>query len=325
MPIGVVMYYSNKNSLKLLIVFLAFAISCSNSETFDTVQQGGSSSKGETSNSPESEKPTDDSEGLPGYLVDPEAVAIEKLRNGNMELFFKEGALSTASEDDQPVMVIVHLVKNEDFLKAATGPKDVLIDAKQVFKGLTDQAGILKFDLTVPAEDQLVLSFAPQQKQSIKILNSVKENPVMAFLLDGADPKLIPITAESFFGSELDVPEDDASADSEAEAEDDPECTGLELADACWYQGTAGQSCTAACADHGGYNEATKTYAGSEGNLVQCKEVLNGLKMAFLAAKVEAGTGVGCGTLAVAAILSPTPTTSDGVLPLFSRACACNN
>ncbi len=41
-----------------------------------------------------------------------------------------------------------------------------------------------------------------------------------------------------------------------------PSCGGILVGGFCWYQGAPGQSCTAACASHGGYNAATNAYAG---------------------------------------------------------------
>lgn len=53
-----------------------------------------------------------------------------------------------------------------------------------------------------------------------------------------------------------------------------PACTGDELGGACWHLGPLGQSCHEVCAPRGGYDEATRTYAGSEGTVDQCEQVL---------------------------------------------------
>jgi len=47
----------------------------------------------------------------------------------------------------------------------------------------------------------------------------------------------------------------------------------------CWYLGTANQSCDTVCQDHGGYHEATRFYAGSDGTTPNCTAVLNALRL----------------------------------------------
>lgn len=51
-------------------------------------------------------------------------------------------------------------------------------------------------------------------------------------------------------------------------------CTGMvKVGGYNWYYGEAGQSCGTVCAAHGGYNEATRTYAGSDGTFQNCLNV----------------------------------------------------
>lgn len=41
-------------------------------------------------------------------------------------------------------------------------------------------------------------------------------------------------------------------------------CGGVNFGGYCWYLGSSGQSCNAACSTHGGFNAATDTFAGSQ-------------------------------------------------------------
>ena len=50
-------------------------------------------------------------------------------------------------------------------------------------------------------------------------------------------------------------------------------CGGRQLGGFCWYIGDVNQSCETVCAAHGGYDEATKNYAGSGGTEDHCRDV----------------------------------------------------
>lgn len=53
---------------------------------------------------------------------------------------------------------------------------------------------------------------------------------------------------------------------------------GVEVGGACWFLSESGQSCSDVCAAVGfPYNEATRTYAGSDGTNAHCEEVLDAL------------------------------------------------
>lgn len=51
-------------------------------------------------------------------------------------------------------------------------------------------------------------------------------------------------------------------------------CGGVMVGCYCWYLSNTYGSCTQVCASHGGYHEATRTYAGSDGTDSNCWEVL---------------------------------------------------
>lgn len=59
-------------------------------------------------------------------------------------------------------------------------------------------------------------------------------------------------------------------------------CGGLTIGGHCWYLGTSGQSCDAACSTQGGCNlTGTKDYAGSAGTQANCQAVINALDPAY--------------------------------------------
>ena len=102
---------------------------------------------------------------------------------------------------------------------------------------------------------------------------------------------------------------------------------------ACWYLGADGASCANACADHGGYNDATKTDIGSGGSNVGCTFILNelGCPGESIAAPCDmAGGGLGCFALGCGGdgmnlrCSSPETTAEDAPGPGARRACGCN-
>jgi hypothetical protein len=82
------------------------------------------------------------------------------------------------------------------------------------------------------------------------------------------------------------LPSDDGVAPDEAAVVEDvgvdedtpyPPCGGT-LADGhCWYLAGYGQDCDGACADHCGYDEATRTFAGSDGTNANCAAVFDAM------------------------------------------------
>lgn len=89
----------------------------------------------------------------------------------------------------------------------------------------------------------------------------------------------------------------------------------------------AGQSCTEACADHGGYNEATNTMIGSNGDSLLCGAafiLLNG-KMTVNSDNT-CSVGIGCylGADSSQKRCKATKTTEDAFLAGVKRVCLCN-
>jgi hypothetical protein len=293
------------------------ATSCSKAPNFSFNGDTNASSYNKSPASEElsdSKKPTDDSEGLPGYLVDPKGISSKELENGKIQIRVSSKALETTSGINKPVIVQAHIATKSDLNNASLETKDTSIKAKQVFDGVSQQSEPLVFQVGIPENSKLMVSFAAQQESSIKILKAFNGKAAMAVLEATDDAYLTPIVAEQFFSADA----------TEAEIQSAPTCSGVEIAGACWYKGDPGESCTDVCQDHGGYNDATLNFAGSNGTLDQCKEVLAGLSMQYLTTSTLVGTGTGCSMLALVALLSPGPTTADAKAQLYSRACACN-
>ena len=115
-------------------------------------------------------------------------------------------------------------------------------------------------------------------------------------------------------------------------------CDGASVGGACWYYGEIGDSCEVVCAPHGGYDEATRTYAGSAGTDSQCTQVLQALEAladtdGLLTVYTE-DQGLGChvweialGTEGLQAqwyrSLTPTTPQAASADPWMRRACAC--
>lgn len=57
-----------------------------------------------------------------------------------------------------------------------------------------------------------------------------------------------------------------------------PPCAGVELGGACWFLSPMGDDCDATCQAFGlNYDEATRTFAGSDGTNANCEAVMNAL------------------------------------------------
>ena len=103
---------------------------------------------------------------------------------------------------------------------------------------------------------------------------------------------------------------------------------GVEVGGACWFLGAQGDSCTEACAAVGlAYDDATLTYAGSEGTYENCAAVVTQLGLG--PTTLGAGwPGAGCTAEVTATTLTPfwvgsPPTTPEAAGSTLRRICAC--
>jgi len=104
---------------------------------------------------------------------------------------------------------------------------------------------------------------------------------------------------------------------------------GVLVGGACWYAGAAGADCDTTCGGLGlAYDEATRTYAGSDGSDANCIEVLDAL--AFPGDVVENSGPGGDGCAYCASCTPPrlreifVPTNPFSGDPVLERMCACH-
>jgi len=107
-------------------------------------------------------------------------------------------------------------------------------------------------------------------------------------------------------------------------------CSGTEVGGFCWHFGEEDVSCDAVCAHHDGYNNATRTYAGSDGATDNCRRVLAKLNITLDNFFETAQGGLGCFTIQTTSgnysgFWDKQPTTSQAtsVTPGRRRICAC--
>jgi hypothetical protein len=109
-------------------------------------------------------------------------------------------------------------------------------------------------------------------------------------------------------------------------------CAGADVGGACWFLGAGGASCDDACNSLGlTYDDATRTYAGSDGTHASCEGVLDALAVpadVFTSTLCTLpGGDIGCAYDSVEGNrfrCSEPTTTSTGTFSDWSRACACS-
>lgn len=105
----------------------------------------------------------------------------------------------------------------------------------------------------------------------------------------------------------------------------DHDCNG---ASHYFYPGTANQDCTAVCASHGGFFNATINVIGHGGTTLHCRRVLQAMFSTANAVSTGAyATGVGCSRLNGSDLKRyTTPNTTEAAAGAdIERACACVN
>jgi len=120
----------------------------------------------------------------------------------------------------------------------------------------------------------------------------------------------------------------DTGTDTESGSSTDTDttCDGSVVGGYCWYLGAMGADCAATCASHGGYDEATRTYAGSDGTNEACTDVLDALAIGSGTANDWSMglTGMGCISNGTNRLRVTTATTDSASDVSWARACACN-
>jgi hypothetical protein len=108
-------------------------------------------------------------------------------------------------------------------------------------------------------------------------------------------------------------------------------CDGVSVGGYCWYLGAAGQSCNTVCSGHGGYNAATRDYAGSGGTTTRCTNVISALGLSGTLRISDVVTNCGCfwGQYTAPGPWEPcwdgSTTTASAWNNYIQRACACND
>jgi hypothetical protein len=104
-------------------------------------------------------------------------------------------------------------------------------------------------------------------------------------------------------------------------------CAGNVVGGFCWYL-ASNVSCDSICATHGGYNEATRSYAGSDGTDANCRDVADALGIPGTTVTVvtpdNGFDGWGCISDNGIRLRHQFPTNSTANSAGVARACACN-
>jgi hypothetical protein len=109
-------------------------------------------------------------------------------------------------------------------------------------------------------------------------------------------------------------------------------CGGIQVAGACWYFGAENASCDMVCAPNGGYNPATRGYAGSDGSPGNCQNVLKALGVPLDNFYSTTQGGLGCFALQTTSgnyygYWDTDPTSGAATSPTAGRRriCACQH
>jgi hypothetical protein len=109
-------------------------------------------------------------------------------------------------------------------------------------------------------------------------------------------------------------------------------CSGTEVGGYCWYFGDENLSCNGVCASHGGYDDATRTYAGSDGSSNNCKSIITALNITQDDFFETTQGGLGCFAMKTTSgnyygywDEQPTAAEATYVTPGRQRICACQN
>lgn len=107
----------------------------------------------------------------------------------------------------------------------------------------------------------------------------------------------------------------------------DQSCMGVKIGGYCWYYGGEDVSCNDVCESHGGYHEATRFFAGSDGSNANCKKVLRALGFSSGNFYETTQGGIGCFIIGGAPYRyrdrKPTKASATSVTPGRRRVCAC--
>jgi len=127
----------------------------------------------------------------------------------------------------------------------------------------------------------------------------------------------------------------DTDSDTDSDTNTGIPCAGVLVGGHCWYLGALGLPCgpgstVSVCGTHGGYHQATDTFAGYNGTFEGCEDVLDALSAP--AGELLVSTtdlAVGCHYAVFSSSSSRlwaniTPTEETTSYEYYQRVCACN-
>lgn len=107
-------------------------------------------------------------------------------------------------------------------------------------------------------------------------------------------------------------------------------CDGTKVGGYCWHLGDENKSCEEVCNPYGGYSDATRTYAGSNGSWENCRNVIEAMDIELNEFYSTAQGGIGCFIYKLTTgqyngYWDEKPTTADATYgkPGRERICAC--
>lgn len=281
--------------------------------------QGDSSDteSGYRDQSKETGKPSEDGEGVPGYLVEPEKVSIEVDRTDQqIRIKAPQGIVKSLSGSPDSVIGSIYGVEESEF----SSPQQIsqngylYVVAKRLLQFHVNADGsFISQEFSSDGYISIVVSTIPQANPELMVVteNSPGQTHNAKANID-VDTSFAPLQIHDF------------QIDTAA-----LQCS-VNINSACWFLSNSDQNCTQTCAKQGLiYSEQTRTYAGSNGSFPNCVSVMNALGVNATEAAEGADNnievGLGCVLLENVGILRVTAptTTADGGLAMFRRACAC--
>ena len=131
----------------------------------------------------------------------------------------------------------------------------------------------------------------------------------------------------------------DADSDADSDSDTDVSCQGVVVGGYCWYVSPENTPCETVCANHGGYHDATRSYAGSGDGQTdsatldrRCLNVLDALNVGDIGKMPNTANAVGNGCSYHKEPNQPnylryrdrSPTNPNAHDPGTKRMCACN-
>ena len=319
-----------------LAISIVVTLSCSGAGSFGT---SGDDKDGTTKAKSDNDKPTEGSEGVPGYLTDPGAIAV--LESGDkLAITVPSSGVEIVGDAGQPVEVRA-LGTTSDLLRSVDPEGDITAVEANVLDRATVEAGKnIELDVLKPTGSQVLIlevAYASDPDQ-VRLRDADGERSNNAVFSSGIN-KFSSFSRADIVNTDIELSDETTTTetagdggDSSEEAtvdEDEGEpapCNGKRAGDGCWYLAGLDVSCVDYCASHGGYSLLTETYVGSSGTFSQCLEVANLVMPSHIKGISAKGCGFGVGCFAQSIVVQrcEDPTNGTDKVASFQRICACN-